>query len=87
MFFFAGPAGDRRFLPDAMPGWADFNEGDIFYGFPSLEARGVKFEGDGGWIFVAMSGIVTSVYVSLQPWQYFPNSARMPATIGIVDFT
>ena len=29
-----------------MPGWADFNAGDIFYGFPDLENRGVKFAND-----------------------------------------
>ena len=29
-----------------MPGWADFNDGDMFYGFPDLEARGVKFAHD-----------------------------------------
>ena len=46
VFFFAPPAGDRRFLPNAMPGWADFNGGDIFYGFPDLESRGVKFAHD-----------------------------------------
>jgi glycine/D-amino acid oxidase-like deaminating enzyme len=46
VFFFSPPAGDRRFLPDAMPGWADFNGGDIFYGFPDLESRGVKFAHD-----------------------------------------
>ncbi len=46
VFFFAPPAGDRRFQPRAMPGWADFNGGDIFYGFPDLEARGVKFAHD-----------------------------------------
>jgi glycine/D-amino acid oxidase-like deaminating enzyme len=46
VFFFAPPAGDRRFSPDLMPGWADFNEGDIFYGFPDLENRGVKFAHD-----------------------------------------
>ena len=46
VFFFAPPAGDRRFLPSAMPGWADFNGGDIFYGFPELEGRGVKFAHD-----------------------------------------
>jgi glycine/D-amino acid oxidase-like deaminating enzyme len=45
-FFFAPPAGDRRFLPDALPGWADFNGGDMFYGFPDLENRGVKFAYD-----------------------------------------
>jgi glycine/D-amino acid oxidase-like deaminating enzyme len=46
VFFFAPPAGDRRFLSGAMPGWADFNGGDIFYGFPDLESRGVKFAHD-----------------------------------------
>ena len=46
VFFFAPPPGDRRFLPGAMPGWADFNAGDLFYGFPDLEARGVKFAHD-----------------------------------------
>jgi glycine/D-amino acid oxidase-like deaminating enzyme len=46
VFFFAPPAGDRRFTPGAMPGWADFNGGDIFYGFPDLESRGCKFAHD-----------------------------------------
>ncbi|MEO5611441.1 MAG: FAD-dependent oxidoreductase [Sphingomicrobium sp.] len=46
VFFFAPPAGDRRFLPETMPGWADFNGGDMFYGFPDLENRGVKFAYD-----------------------------------------
>ena len=46
VFFFAPPAGDARFLPNAMPGWADFNDGDIYYGFPDLESRGVKFAHD-----------------------------------------
>jgi glycine/D-amino acid oxidase-like deaminating enzyme len=46
IFYFAPPEGDRHFLPDAMPGWADFNAGDMYYGFPELEARGVKFAHD-----------------------------------------
>jgi glycine/D-amino acid oxidase-like deaminating enzyme len=46
VLYFAAPAGDRRFLPGAMPGWADFNGGDIFYGFPDLETRGLKFAHD-----------------------------------------
>jgi glycine/D-amino acid oxidase-like deaminating enzyme len=46
IFYFAPPAGDRRFQPGAMPGWADFNSGDFFYGFPDIEARGVKFAHD-----------------------------------------
>jgi len=46
VFYFAPPPGGGRFLPAAMPGWADFNGGDIFYGFPDLEGRGVKFAHD-----------------------------------------
>jgi len=46
IFYFAPPEGDRRFLPEFMPGWADFNAGDMYYGFPDLEARGVKFAHD-----------------------------------------
>jgi sarcosine oxidase len=46
IFYFAPPEGDHRFLPKAMPGWADFNAGDMYYGFPDLEARGVKFAHD-----------------------------------------
>ena len=46
VFFFAPPAGDRRFGPGAMPGWADMNGGDLYYGFPDLEGRGVKFARD-----------------------------------------
>jgi glycine/D-amino acid oxidase-like deaminating enzyme len=47
VFFFSLPAGDAHFQPGAMPGWADFNGGDIYYGFPDLEARGVKVAHDG----------------------------------------
>ena len=46
VFFFAPPAGDARFQARALPGWADFNDGDIFYGFPDLEARGFKIAHD-----------------------------------------
>ena len=46
VFYFAPPAGERRFEPAAMPGWADFNGGDFYYGFPDLESRGVKFAHD-----------------------------------------
>jgi glycine/D-amino acid oxidase-like deaminating enzyme len=46
VFFFAPPPGDRRFQPPSMPGWADFNGGDVYYGFPDLEGRGVKFAHD-----------------------------------------
>ncbi|MBB3764002.1 glycine/D-amino acid oxidase-like deaminating enzyme [Sphingomicrobium lutaoense] len=46
VFFFAAPDGDRRFGPAHLPGWADFNGGDLYYGFPDLEERGVKFAHD-----------------------------------------
>ena len=47
IFFFAPPLADPAFEPGAMPGWADFNGGDVYYGFPDLEGRGVKFAHDG----------------------------------------
>lgn len=46
VFYFGAPAGDRRFAPPAMPVWADFNAGDIFYGLPDLESRGFKIAHD-----------------------------------------
>lgn len=46
VFFFATPPGDDRFGPARLPGWADFNNGDIYYGFPDLEARGFKIAHD-----------------------------------------
>jgi glycine/D-amino acid oxidase-like deaminating enzyme len=46
VFYFAPPAGDDRFGPRRLPGWADFNAGDIFYGMPDLEARGFKVAHD-----------------------------------------
>ena len=36
VFFFAPPAGEPMFQPGSMPGWADFNGGDMYYGFPDL---------------------------------------------------
>jgi glycine/D-amino acid oxidase-like deaminating enzyme len=46
VFYFATPSGSGDYSPERMPGWADFNAGDIFYGFPDLENRGVKFAND-----------------------------------------
>ncbi len=34
VFFFAPENGDERFSPARLPGWADFNDGDIYYGMP-----------------------------------------------------
>lgn len=44
--FIAPPDGDARFDPGALPGWADFNGGDLYYGFPNLEGRGFKIARD-----------------------------------------
>jgi glycine/D-amino acid oxidase-like deaminating enzyme len=46
VFFFRPQAGDDRFAVGRLPGWADFNAGDIFYGFPDLEGRGFKIAHD-----------------------------------------
>jgi sarcosine oxidase len=46
IFFFAPPAGDPRFSPGALPGWADWNGGNVLYGFPDLEGRGFKIADD-----------------------------------------
>lgn len=46
VFFFAPDAGDDRFAPGKLPGWAEFDAGDIYYGFPDLEGRGFKIAHD-----------------------------------------
>jgi sarcosine oxidase len=46
LFFFAPEPGDTRFEPARLPGWADFNGGDVYYGFPNLEGRGFKIAHD-----------------------------------------
>jgi sarcosine oxidase len=46
VFFFAPEAGDERFAASHLPGWADFNDGDIYYGMPDLESRGFKVAHD-----------------------------------------
>jgi sarcosine oxidase len=46
VFFFAPEPGDTRFTPGRLPGWADFNNGDIYYGMPDLEGRGFKIAHD-----------------------------------------
>lgn len=45
VFFFSPPAGDARFSPGALPGWAE-DAGPTFYGFPDLEGRGFKISRD-----------------------------------------
>jgi glycine/D-amino acid oxidase-like deaminating enzyme len=44
--FIATPDGDARFEVGSLPGWADFNGGDLYYGFPNLEGRGFKIARD-----------------------------------------
>jgi len=46
VFFFAPEAGDTNYAVGSLPGWADFNGGDIYYGFPDLEGRGFKIAHD-----------------------------------------
>jgi sarcosine oxidase len=46
VFFFSPPAGDARFSLGGFPGWADFNNGDIYYGMPDIESRGFKIAHD-----------------------------------------
>ena len=46
VFFFAPEPGDTSFEPARLPGWADFNNGDIYYGLPDLEGRGFKIAHD-----------------------------------------
>ncbi len=46
VFFFAPPPGSASFGAAQMPGWADWNGGDLYYGFPDLEARGFKVARD-----------------------------------------
>ena len=40
VFYFAPPAGDKRFAPPLMPTWIDFKE--EVYGLPDLEGHGIK---------------------------------------------
>lgn len=44
--FIAPPDGDDSFEALHLPGWADFNGGDLYYGFPNLEGRGFKIARD-----------------------------------------
>jgi sarcosine oxidase len=46
VWFFAPPAGDRRFAPDAFPAWIDFTDPRGPYGVPDIESRGVKLAFD-----------------------------------------
>jgi monomeric sarcosine oxidase len=42
VFFFAPPAGDRRFDKSRLPAWVDVSSKDFHYGFPDIENRGFK---------------------------------------------
>ena len=44
--FVAPPAGSDMYSTKALPGWADFNGGDLYYGFPDIEGRGFKIAHD-----------------------------------------
>jgi sarcosine oxidase len=86
VWFFAPPDGDRSFEPGRLPGWADFNGGDIYYGFPDLESRGFKiahdahgeaFDPDAGDRRPTAEGLAdVRTYLSRR----FPALARRPLT-------
>jgi glycine/D-amino acid oxidase-like deaminating enzyme len=45
IYFFAPPAGVAVYqpgMPSSIPGWADWNGGDVWYGMPDIEGRGFK---------------------------------------------
>jgi glycine/D-amino acid oxidase-like deaminating enzyme len=46
VYHFGLAPGDARFSPPALPVWADFNDGDLVYGFPDLEGQGFKMAFD-----------------------------------------
>lgn len=46
VYFFASPAGDRRFACGAFPAWIDFTDPRGPYGVPDIESRGVKLAFD-----------------------------------------
>lgn len=46
VYHFGAPAGDDRYGPARLPVWADFNRGDLVYGFPDLEGQGFKLAFD-----------------------------------------
>jgi glycine/D-amino acid oxidase-like deaminating enzyme len=86
VFFFAPAPGDRSFEPGRLPGWADFNAGDIYYGFPDLEGRGFKiahdahgpaFDPDGGERTPSATGLA-DVRAFME--RRFPSLARRPMT-------
>ncbi|MBW8815464.1 MAG: FAD-dependent oxidoreductase [Caulobacterales bacterium] len=46
VYHFGLAPGDARFSPPNLPVWADFNAGDLVYGFPDLEGQGFKMAFD-----------------------------------------
>src|SRR5215510_12340065 len=84
VFFFGTPAGDARFVGGALPGWADFNDGDIFYGMPDLENRGFKVAHDrhGGPIDPDLGDRTPTPQVIAEVREYmkrrFPSMADRP---------
>lgn len=44
--FVAPPSGNTQFGLGSLPGWADYNDGDVYYGFPDIEGRGFKIAHD-----------------------------------------
>ncbi len=69
VLFFAPPAGDGQFAPQAFPAWIDFSDPRGPYGVPDLESRGVKlafdlhgpdFDPDSGDRIVSAEGVAAA---------------------------
>jgi glycine/D-amino acid oxidase-like deaminating enzyme len=81
VFFFGTPAGDRRFVEDAMPAWIDFSA-RRFYGIPGNQWRGFKLACDlRGPEFDPTSGERTPSPESLQSARDYLDF-RFPALKG-----
>jgi sarcosine oxidase len=86
VFFFAPPAGDRRFSPPHLPIWLDYTDSRGPYGFPNLENRGAKlafdrhggaFDPDAGSRTISAEGIAAArTYLA----ERFPALADAPLT-------
>ncbi len=80
--FVAPPVGNDMFGPEALPGWADFNGGDLYYGFPDIEGRGFKIAHDQhGPVFDPDSGerrMTDTEYKGLRAFM----ERRFPALVG-----
>jgi len=80
--FVASPTNSNAFMPGQLPGWADFNDGNLFYGFPDIEGRGFKIAHDKhGETFDPDTGSRRMVESSFDTLRTYMNR-RFPALTG-----